>query len=64
MRPSSERRKAVPEKKNPKRRTQVKDLPKREKELSKREQKKVKGGVLEDPYILIASKSPNPIKTR
>jgi hypothetical protein len=33
------------EKKTPKRRTQVKDLPKEEKELSKEKQKKVKGGV-------------------
>lgn len=32
------------EKKTPKRRTQVKDLPKEEKELSKDEQKRVKGG--------------------
>lgn len=36
----------MPEKraKTPKRRTQVKDLPKEEKQLSKEEQKKVKGG--------------------
>ena len=37
----------MPEKKNenkPKRRTQVKELPKNEKELSKGEQKKIKGG--------------------
>lgn len=36
----------MPQKKadKPKRRTQVKDLPKQEKELSKEEQKKVKGG--------------------
>ena len=33
------------EKKTPKRRTQLKDLPKGTKELSKDEQKKVKGGV-------------------
>ena len=32
------------EKKTPKRRTQVKALPKDEKELTKKEQKKVKGG--------------------
>ncbi|HEY0078366.1 MAG TPA: hypothetical protein VGB73_06940 [Pyrinomonadaceae bacterium] len=39
--------KPMPEKKNenkPKRRTQVKELPKEEKELRKEEQKKVKGG--------------------
>ncbi|HEY0080617.1 MAG TPA: hypothetical protein VGB73_18580 [Pyrinomonadaceae bacterium] len=32
------------EEKRPKRRTQVKELPKEEKQLSKDEQKKVKGG--------------------
>lgn len=32
------------EKKSPKRRTQIEDLPREEKELSKNEQKKVKGG--------------------
>jgi hypothetical protein len=32
------------EKKGPKRRTQVRELPKQEKKLSKDEQKKVKGG--------------------
>ena len=32
------------ETKEPRRRTQVKDLPKEEKELSKDEQKKIKGG--------------------
>lgn len=32
------------ENKTPKQRTQVKDLPKKEKELSKAEQKKIKGG--------------------
>ena len=35
--------------KTSKRRTQIQDLPKREKKLSKEEQKKVKGGLL--PYI-------------
>ncbi len=30
---------------NPRRRTQVKELPKSEKELSKEEQQKVKGGI-------------------
>ena len=34
------------EKKEPKRRTQIKDLPRKEEELSKEEQKKVKGGNL------------------
>ena len=37
----------MPEKKNenkPKRRTQIKDMPKEQKELSKEEQKKVAGG--------------------
>ena len=32
-----------------KRRTQVKDLPKQEKELTKEEEEKVKGGIL--PYV-------------
>ena len=32
------------QKKSPKRRTQVKDLPRKKKELSKEEQKRVKGG--------------------
>ena len=32
------------ENKTPKQRTQVRDLPKKEKELSKEEQKKIKGG--------------------
>ena len=35
----------MPEKKSTKRRTQVKDLPRKEKKLSKGEQKKVKGGL-------------------
>ena len=34
----------MPEKKSTKRRTQVKDLPRKEKKLSKSQQKKVKGG--------------------
>ena len=34
----------MPEKKTPKRRTQVKDLPRKEKELTKEKQQKVKGG--------------------
>ena len=34
----------MPEKKSSKRRTQVKELPRKEKKLSKGEQKKVKGG--------------------
>jgi hypothetical protein len=33
--------------KSPKKRTQVKDLPEKEKELTKEEQKKVKGGVVD-----------------
>ena len=36
--------KSTVETKTPKRRTQVKDLPKAEKQLGKEEQKKVKGG--------------------
>ena len=35
----------MPVKKSTKRRTQVKDLPRKEKKLSKGEQKKVKGGI-------------------
>ena len=41
--------------KEPKRRTQVKELPKREKELSKDEQKKVKGGPTTGGAIWIKS---------
>ncbi|HEY0078558.1 MAG TPA: hypothetical protein VGB73_07910 [Pyrinomonadaceae bacterium] len=46
----------MPEKKNenkPKRRTQVKELPKKEKALTKDEQKKVKGGYIEEDPIRV-----------
>ena len=41
--------------KTPKRRTQVKDLPKQEKQLSKEEQKKVNGGPSTGSVIWIKS---------
>ena len=43
------------EKKGAKRRTQVKDLPKGKKELSKAEQKKVKGGAVSEGGFEIES---------
>ena len=54
----------MPKKQSGKKRTQVKDLPRKEKKLSTEEAKKVKGGVMEDPYILIATKTPKPPKIR
>jgi hypothetical protein len=41
-----------------KRRTQVKDLPKEQQELSKDEQKKVKGGVLALNIVDVAANRP------
>lgn len=41
------------ETKSNKRRTQVKDLPKGEKELSKEEAKKIKGGALVDYFLKV-----------
>jgi hypothetical protein len=45
-------------------RIKVKNLPSKAKTLTTKEAKTVKGGVLEDPYILIANKSPKPLKNQ
>ena len=50
--------------KSAKRRVKVKSLPPKAKTVSGNDAKKVKGGVLEDPYILIATKAPNPVKIK
>ena len=44
------------EEKTPKRRTQVKELPKEEKELSRDEQRKVKGGAAISLLVDLSSK--------
>ena len=46
--------------KNSKRRTQVRDLPREEKELNKEEQKEVKGGIGSAGLIFSSAKPQNP----
>ena len=45
-----------------KQRTQVKDLPKKEKQLGKDEQKKVKGGAHSQGGLITSSKGINPVQ--